>query len=293
MKVLILGCGYTGQRLAHWLTQRQVEVYATNRSGAAIQGLTIPIFAFDCATGRDIMPLPTAALENVTHVLSTIGPDGQGIDPVAASLMPMLQQSSLTWFGYLSTTGVYGDTQGAWVEEESPLNPQNVRSQHRVTIEATLLRSGLPTHIFRLPGIYGPGRSILDKLRTGTAQYIHKPGHVFSRIHVDDIVQTLGASMRSPNPGSIYNVADDLPSESGDLILAGAKLLNLSPPIAQPYAQAKLSPMAASFWSECRRVCNRKIKQALGVRLSYPTYQEGLRAIFEAESAQQATATQQ
>jgi nucleoside-diphosphate-sugar epimerase len=284
MKVLILGCGYTGQRLAQWLIQHQVEVVGTTRIGTPIQGLNLPIFPFACATGCDIMPLSAMALENVTHVLSTIAPDAQGIDPVAACLMPMLQQSALTWFGYLSTTGVYGDTQGAWVEEDRPVNPQNVRSQHRVTIEATFLSSGLPAHIFRLPGIYGPSRSILDKLRTGTAQHIYKPGHVFSRIHVDDIVQTVWESMRSPHPGSIYNVADDLPSESRDLILAGARLLNISPPAPQPFEQAKLSPMAASFWSEHRRISNRKIKQLLGVQLRYPTYQEGLRAIFDAES---------
>jgi nucleoside-diphosphate-sugar epimerase len=231
------------------------------------------------------MPLSPDALEGVTHVVSTIAPDSQGIDPVAASLMPLLRsRSCLKWFGYLSTTGVYGDTQGAWVNEESPLNPQNARSQHRATIEATLLRSGLPAHIFRLPGIYGPGRSILDKLRAGTAQHVYKPGHVFSRIHVDDIVQTLWKSMRAPHPGSVYNVADDEPSESGDLLKEAAALLNILPPVAQPYSQASLSPMAASFWSECRRIRNDKIKQMLGVQLAYPTYREGLRAILATEA---------
>jgi nucleoside-diphosphate-sugar epimerase len=288
MKVLILGCGYTGQRLAQLLNQQNVEVYATNRSGTPLRGgLNMPMFPFACATGAHNIPLPAAALENVTHVVSTIAPDEQGIDPVAASLMPMLQGAKLQWFGYLSTTGVYGDTQGAWVDEDSPLNPQNVRSQHRVTIEATFLHSGLPAHIFRLPGIYGPGRSILDKLRAGTAQHISKPGHVFSRIHVDDIVQTLGESMRSPQPGAIYNVADDEPSESGDLIRWGAKLLNLSPPVAQPFDQVNLSPMAASFWSECRRIRNTKMKQTLGIQLKYPTYREGLQSIFTAEIATQ------
>jgi nucleoside-diphosphate-sugar epimerase len=285
MKVLILGCGYTGQRLAQWLTQQGVEVHATNRSGTPLQGLNIPIFPFACATGSNGIPLPAVTLDNVTHVVSTIAPDEHGIDPVTASLMPMLQGAKLQWFGYLSTTGVYGDTQGAWVDEDSPLNPQNVRSQHRVTIEATFLNSGLPAHIFRLPGIYGPGRSILDKLRAGTAQHIAKPGHVFSRIHVDDIVGTLWQSMRSPQAGSIYNVADDEPSESGALIQWGAKLLNLSPPPAIPFHRANLSPMAASFWSECRRIRNTKLKRTLGVQLSYPTYREGLQAIFATETA--------
>ncbi len=286
MKVLILGCGYTGQRLAQWLTHQQIEVTATNRTGASIQDLSIPIFPFICATGFDAVPLSATALENVTHVLSTIAPDSQGIDPVAASLMPLLKSSAhLQWFGYLSTTGVYGDTQGAWVDEESAVNPQNVRSQHRVTIEATFLTSGLPAHIFRLPGIYGPGRSIFDKLRAGRAQHIYKPGHVFSRIHVDDIVQTLWKSMRSPHPGAIYNVADDEPSESGDLLKEAATLLNIVPPAAKLYSQVSLSPMAASFWSECRRIRNHKIKQVLGVQLAYPSYREGLQAILATEAA--------
>ena len=300
MKVLILGCGYTGQRLAQWLTHQHIEVAATNRTGASIQGLSIPIFPFVCATGFDAVPLSATALENVTHVVSTIAPDSQGIDPVAASLMPLLKSSThLQWFGYLSTTGVYGDTQGAWVDEESAVNPQNVRSQHRVTIEATFLNSGLPAHIFRLPGIYGPGRSIFDKLRAGTAQHVYKPDHVFSRIHVDDIVQTLWKSMqtscakRSPHTGAIYNVADDEPSESGDLLKEAATLLNiLPPPTAQLYSQVKLSPMAASFWSECRRIRNDKIKQVLGVQLAYPSYREGLRAILATEATAAASMPQ-
>ncbi len=281
MKVLVLGCGYTGNRLAQWLVRHNIEVLGTNRSGQAIAGLSIPIFPFSYSSNGDVTPLPEAALDGVTHVLNSIAPDAHGIDPVAASLMPALQRSQLAWFGYLSTTGVYGDTQGNWVDETSPTHPQNARSQHRVAIEATFLNSGLPAHIFRLPGIYGPGTSILDRLKAGTAHHVHKPGHVFSRIHVDDIVQTVWASMRSPNPGSIYNVADDEPTEPSNLILAGAKLLGIPVPPAQPYDQVTLSPMAASFWNECRRVGNRKIKQELGVRLIHPTYREGLQAIVK------------
>jgi nucleoside-diphosphate-sugar epimerase len=281
MHVLILGCGYTGQRFTRWLLQQGVSVQVTNRSGTPIEGLQSIVFPFQY--GESTYPLPHEALESVTHVLTTIAPDAQGIDPVIASLMPKLQMAKLQWFGYLSTTGVYGDTQGAWVDETSPLQPTNVRSQHRVNIEATFLKSGLPTHIFRLPGIYGPGRSIFDRLRTETAHHIHKPGHVFSRIHVDDIVQTLWCSMRSPNSGAIYNVADDEPSEPSTLILAGAKLMGIVSPSAQPYESTQLSPMAASFWSECRRVSNTKIKRELGVRLHYPTYREGLQAIWNQE----------
>lgn len=282
MKVLILGCGYTGKRLAQRLVRKAVEVYVTNRTGDAISGLSVPIFAFDYTAG-DAKLLPDSAFQDVTHVLSTIAPDAQGIDPVAASLMPTLQRLNLDWFGYLSTTGVYGDTQGAWVTEESPVNSQNLRSQHRINIEATFLKSGLPAHIFRLPGIYGPGRNIFERLRTGTANHIHKPGHVFSRIHVDDIAQALELSMRSPQPSSIHNIADDEPSEPSTLIIEGAKLLGITPPPAQTLDLAALSPMAASFWQECRRVSNQKMKQELGVRLIYPTYREGLAACLTEE----------
>jgi nucleoside-diphosphate-sugar epimerase len=282
MKVLILGCGYTGKRLAQLLTRQSIEVNVTNRSGNAIAGLSVPVFAFAYTAGEAKL-LPDAAFRDVTHVLSTIAPDAQGIDPVAASLMPTLQRLNLDWFGYLSTTGVYGDTQGAWVTEESPVASQNLRSQHRVNIEATFLKSGLPAHIFRLPGIYGPGRNIFERLRAGTVNHIHKPGHVFSRVHVDDIAQALWLSMRSPQPGSIYNIADNEPSEPSTLILEGAKLLAVTAPPAQPLDEATLSPMAASFWQECRRVSNRKMKQNLGVQLSYPTYREGLAACLAEE----------
>ncbi|HEY9824252.1 MAG TPA: SDR family oxidoreductase [Stenomitos sp.] len=285
MKVLILGCGYTGQALARCLMQHKVEVQGTNRSGKAIPNLDIPIFTFAYSPEAEMLPLPEAALAGVTHVVSTIAPDTHGIDPIAASLMPLLNLANLQWFGYLSTTGVYGDTQGQWVHEESPLRPQNVRSQHRVAIEATFLHSTLPAHIFRLPGIYGPKRSILERLKSGTAQHIVKPGHVFSRIHVEDIAQTLWHSMRSPNPGTIYNVADDEPSESSTLVVEGARLLGITPPPAIPYTEAVLSPMAASFWDECRRVTNHKIKEELGVKLLYPTYKEGLAAILASESS--------
>jgi nucleoside-diphosphate-sugar epimerase len=282
MKVLILGCGYTGKRLAQWVMRQSIAVHVTNRSGNAIADLSAPVFAFAYAAG-DAKLLPDLAFQNVTHVLSTIAPDAQGIDPVAASLMPTLQRLNLEWFGYLSTTGVYGDTQGAWVTEESPVASQNLRSQHRVNIEATFLQSGLPTHIFRLPGIYGPGRNIFERLRAGTANHIHKPGHVFSRIHVDDIVQALWLSMRSPKPSSIYNVADNEPSEPSTLIIEGARLLGIVPPPAQSLDLATLSPMAASFWQECRRVSNQKIKQALDIQLRYPTYREGLAACLTEE----------
>lgn len=284
MKVLILGCGYTGSRLARFLQSQAIPVQGTTRSGMCPPEVTMPCFAFSSDVAAQISLNPIA-LEGATHVLTTIPPNEQGNDPVVQSLLPQLEQlarqGTLQWFGYLSTTGVYGDTGGAWVDETSPLQPQNQRSQHRVKTETALLKSGLPTHIFRLPGIYGPGRSAFERIRSGMAQRIDRPGHVFSRIHVDDIVQTLWRSMLQPASGEIYNISDDLPSEPADLITHACELLGVQPPEWIPYNQVKLSPMAASFWSECRRVENYKIKNQLGVELLYPTYREGLQAILK------------
>lgn len=284
MKVLILGCGYTGSRLANFLINQGIPVAVTTRQGQPPEHVNAPCYGFCCETNGESTLPPPEALEDVTHVLSSIPPDHQGKDPVVACLMPALEQAELQWFGYLSTTGVYGDTQGAWVDETAAVNPQNQRSQHRVEAESACLNSKLPSHIFRLPGIYGPGRSIFDRLRAGTARRIDRPGHVFSRIHVEDIVRTLWTSMQQPNPNSIYNVADDEPTEPSNLIVEAAHLLSISPPESVPFEQANMSPMGASFWSECRRVANQKIKTELGVTLKYPTYREGLKAILQGQA---------
>jgi nucleoside-diphosphate-sugar epimerase len=283
MKVLILGCGYTGGRLARWLTAQNVAVNITTRQGLSIAGINAPSFAFSCETTAEPVPLSPAAWEGVTHALSTIPPDNQGIDPIVASLIHELEASELQWFGYLSTTGVYGDTQGAWVDENTAVNPQTRRSQYRVTAESSFLNSKLPSHIFRLPGIYGPNRSILDRLRAGKVQRINKPGHVFSRVHVDDIVQALWISMQNPQANAIYNVSDDEPAEPSALVVEAANLLGMAPPELITFDPEKMSPMAASFWSECRRVSNQKLKKELGVQLLYPTYRQGLRAILQEE----------
>lgn len=283
MKLLILGCGYTGQRLAQHLIQKNIPIYITNRQGEPIPGLKAPTFAFAHDPQTSTLP-PTDTYAGVTHILSTIPPNAEGADPVAQDLLPTLETLPLQWFGYLSTTGVYGDVKGAWVDETSSLQTQVARSQHRVQAENLLLRSSLPTHIFRLPSIYGPGRSIFERLRAGTAQNILKPGHVFSRIHVDDIVQTLWQSMQQPHPGSIYNIADDLPSEPSTLIVEAAYLLGIDPPPPIPYDSVHMSAMAQSFWQECRRVSNLKIKTELGIKLLYPSYREGLQAIMAAEN---------
>ncbi len=284
MKVLILGCGYTGSRLAHFLLAQGVAVVITTRRGVVPDGMRAACYAFDYDSPEKLTLLPPEAWAGVTHVLDSIPPNSQGVDPVAACFIPVLESAKLRWFGYLSTTGVYGDSQGAWVNELTPVNPQSERSHHRVNAETAFLQSKLPTHIFRLPGIYGPGRSMLERLRTGKVRRIDKPGHVFCRIHVDDIVRTLWNSMQQPQPGSIYNVSDDEPTEPSNLIVEAAHLLGIAPPPAIPFDPTSMSAMSASFWEESRRVSNQKIKTELG-SLLYPTYREGLRAILQEEAA--------
>lgn len=286
MKVLIFGGGYTGQRLAKLLATHSVPVIGTTRSGQ--WPLDLPCMAFE-ASDRGHTFADPSLLADVTHVLSTIAPLQDGHDPVLASLLPDLQQAPLQWCGYLSTTGVYGDTQGAWVDEESPLNASNRRSQQRIAIEAQWQASGLPAHIFRLPGIYGPGRSSLDRLRKGDNQRLIKPGHVFCRIHVDDIAAAIWASMQQPRAGRIYNVSDDYPCEPALLLEEAARLLGRELPPPLPFDAVELSPMAASFWSECRRVRNDRLKQELDVQLRYPSYREGLAGIWAEEAAVRAS----
>ncbi|URR34726.1 SDR family oxidoreductase [Thermosynechococcus sp. HN-54] len=282
MRVLILGCGYTGTWLARSLQAQGIDVVITNRRGKPPPELShVPCFRFAWEPQGEQVPLDSAALEGVTHILNSIPPDRQGEDAVALALLPQLEKLNLQWFGYLSTTGVYGDRQGGWVDETTSVNPQNLRSQHRVSIEQTFLNANLPTHIFRLPGIYGPGegRNPITRILKGNVQLIDKPGHYFCRIHVEDIVQTLERSLTQPTPQEIYNLSDDQPSESLPVLLEAYRLLGRPAPPAVPLEAANLSPMAQSFWRESRRVRNDKIKQVLGVKLRYPSYREGLAAI--------------
>jgi nucleoside-diphosphate-sugar epimerase len=186
------------------------------------------------------------------------------------------------WVGYLSTTGVYGDRQGRWVDERSALAPVHERGRWRVAAEKAWLATGLPVEIFRLAGIYGPGRSAFDRLREGRAQRVVKPGQVFSRIHVEDIARVLRAAMARPAAGAAYNVADDEPAPPEDVIAFAAELLGMPVPPAVPFEAAALSPMALSFWSESKRVSNRRIREELGVSLAWPDYRAGLRGILAA-----------
>lgn len=223
-------------------------------------------------------------LEKATHLLTSVAPNDAG-DPVLAEIADRLHGSShLEWVGYLSTTGVYGDHDGGWVDEDAPLSPSTKRGQARVTAEAAWAELGLPLHIFRLAGIYGPGRGPFAKVRRGTARRIIKEGQVFSRIHVEDIATTVLASIKRPNPGAAYNVCDDDPAPPQDVIAHAAELLNLPLPPALPFEDADMTPMARSFYAESKRVKNDRIKSELGVQLKYPDYRTGLAALLKAET---------
>ena len=205
------------------------------------------------------------------------------LGPLRAALMAA---PNLRWIGYLSTIGVYGDQGGGWIDETTPPAPTNARTRQRVEIEEAWLQlgrdSGKPVQIFRLSGIYGPGRNAITKLRSGTANRLIKPGQVFNRIHVDDIAGVLMASLAKPRQGAIYNVTDDEPGPPQDVITFAAELTGLEPPPEIPFEQAKLSPMAASFYGESKRVSNALVKRELGYAFRYPTYREALRALAAA-----------
>ncbi|MFZ1428360.1 MAG: SDR family oxidoreductase [Geminicoccaceae bacterium] len=276
--ILCFGLGYSARVLAQRLSARGWEVRGTTRGSdkaAAFAAAGWPAFVFDRAHG-----LPAEALRGVTHVLTSIAPDEAG-DPVLDRHGAELQAlPSLAWVGYLGTTAVYGDRQGDWVDEATPIEPTLARADRRARAEAAWLASGLPVHIFRLAGIYGPGRNALVNLKEGTARRIVKPGQTFSRIHVEDIATVLEASIGRPRPGAIYNVCDDEPAPPQDVVSYAAELLKVAPPPEQPYATADLSPMARTFYKDNRRVRNDLIKDELGVRLAYPDYRAGLSSLL-------------
>ena len=279
-KVLIsFGHGYCARALAPHLVARGWTVWGTTRmpeKAAAFEaeGVT-PVLWPD----GDM----TEAFETVTHILISAGPD-EGGDPVLARFGAQIRELAprLDWAGYLSTTGVYGDHSGAWVDETTPLTPATRRGRLRVMAEDQWRAiEGLPLHIFRLAGIYGPGRGPFEKVRQGTARRIVKPGQVFSRIHVADIAQVLAASIDRPDPGAAYNVCDNDPAPPQDVIAYAADLLGVPIPPEEPFDDAVMSPMARSFYAESKKVSNRRMCEELGVKLLYPDYRTGLRALLD------------
>ena len=281
-KTLIsFGHGYVAQALGQALLADGWQVFGTTRDASRADALAntsvTPLLWSDEGAIR-------AAMGQASHLLASAAPGPQG-DPVLAAFGPAIAAAApqLRWAGYLSTTGVYGDHQGAWVDEDTPLTPSTARGQARVLAEAEWQAlTALPLHIFRLAGIYGPGRGPFAKLRAGTTQRIVKPGQVFSRIHRDDIVRVLRASMAHPNPGRMYNLCDDDPAPPQDVIGHAAQLLGLPMPPEIAFDQADLGPMARSFYAESKRVSNARIKQELGVSLAYPTYRQGLASLLAA-----------
>lgn len=281
-RLFVFGPGYSARVFADALRADGWRVAATCRSEekkAELEARGIEAFLFD--RGR---PLADAkvALAGTTHLLVSIPPDAKGDPVLDQHARDLADLRTLDWGGYLSTTGVYGDTGGEWVSEAAWLKPTGERQKRRVEAERGWLnlyrQYGVPMHLFRLAGIYGPGRSAIDSVRDGTARRVDKPGQVFCRIHVDDIARTLRASMARPTLGAVYNVADDLPSPSHEVVEYACRLLGVEPPPLIPFDQAEMSPMAASFYADCRRVKNDRIKRQLGVTLAYPDYRTGLEA---------------
>ena len=269
--LLSLGHGYSAQALAARLLPQGWRIIGTTRSAENAAHLRRTGIEAVVWPGTALAPL----LDQATHLLSSIAP-GNGPDPVIAAEAPALRAATLQWAGYLSTTAVYGDHDGAWVDEETPLTPGTQRGQQRVRAEADWQALGLPLHIFRLAGIYGPGRGPFAKVRAGTARRILKPGQVFSRIHVEDIAQALAASMQAPNPGLVCNLCDDDPAPPEAVIAHAATLLGLPQPPAEDYTTADMTPLARSFYAENKRVRNSRMKDRLGVTLQFPTYRDGL-----------------
>ncbi|MBK1635309.1 SDR family oxidoreductase [Rhodovulum adriaticum] len=276
--LLSIGHGYSARALVRLLGS-DWRVIGTTRSAENAAPLQAEGVEPMIWPGGDLSP----ALEQATHVLSSVPPGPEG-DPVVAALGPALRAApNLRWVGYLSTTGVYGDHAGGWVSEDTPCTPGTARGHARVAAERAWADLGLPLHIFRLAGIYGPGRAPFDRIRDGSAQRVIKPGQVFSRIHVDDIAQVLAASIAAPNPGAVYNLGDDYPAPPQDVTAFAAELLGLPLPPEVDFDTADLGPMARSFYSESKRVANDRIKRELGVRLRHPDYRAGLAATLAAE----------
>ena len=231
---------------------------------------------------------PARSLAGATHILLSIPPDAEGDPALDCHGAEFAAIEGLEWIGYLSTTGVYGDTGGAWVDESAAPSPTGARGKRRLEAERGWLAlaedHGLAVQVFRLAGIYGPGRNALATVRRGEAKRIAKPGQVFSRIHVADIAQVLAASIAKPRAGAIYNVCDDEPAPAADVVTHACALLGVAPPPLTPLEDADLSPMARSFYADSRRVSNDRIKTELGVTLRYPNYRAGLAALLAEET---------
>ena len=275
-RLLSIGHGYSASALAPSLLARGWQVLGTTRrpqacAQIAASGVTPLLWG----------PQVAAEIAQASHILISVAPEA-GADPTLAAFGAVFAAVQPQWVGYLSTTAVYGDHAGAWVDEQTPLTPSTARGEARVAAEAAWQATGLPLDIFRLAGIYGPGRGPFEKVRDGSARRILKPGQVFSRIHVDDIAGAVLVSILRSEPGQAYNLCDDDPAPPEDVLSYAAQLLGLPEPPGIPYDQAEMTPMARSFYAENKRVRNDKMKQELGYQLKYPDYRAGLRGLLSA-----------
>ena len=280
MRLFCFGYGYSAESLVRRLSPRDVVAAGTRTNLPPTPEPAAELVAYKGdAASEDVRRL----LAGTTHLLVSIPPDLEGDVVLRQYRQDIATLPDLAWVGYLSTVGVYGDQGGAWVDEETPTRPTSERSLRRLQAEQAWLgfrgEIGKRVEVFRLSGIYGPGRSVIDNLKAGTARRIIKPGQVFNRIHVDDIARILVAAIDKDAGHSIYNVSDDEPAPPEDVVAYAAELLGLPIPPAVAFEAADLTSMAASFWAESKRVRNARIREALGVELLYPTYREGLRAL--------------
>jgi len=277
-KFLVLGCGYSGSFFAKTIRKIGCTALTSSRS----ENRDPNSFIFNSEKGT----IPNENIfEGVTHILSCIPPDKDGNDPVLETLQSKLQTLSLEWIGYLSTTGVYGDTEGDWVSEIDKPNPFQKRSQNRLKCEKAWIKSGLPVQIFRLPGIYGPGRSTFESIKNKQIRVISKKNQVFSRIHVADITNAIIYLLQNKDSLKFYqiiNIADDEPCSQIEVIKYCYDLLGLKmpKPILFEDAQKELSPIAQSFWMENRRVSNKLLCEKLGYKLLYNNYKIGLKNCY-------------
>ena len=280
------GLGYSAERLVRDLVDSDdgwlvAGTFRDEEKAVGLKKIGVETLFFD---GEQPISCAEKWLKRATHLVISVPPGPQG-DPVLRHHRDDIAKlSDLEWVGYLSTTGVYGDRQGAWVDETAELTPSGPRGERRVAAEdgwrELWCTHQVPVHLFRLAGIYGPGRNALETVRSGRARRIDKPGQVFSRIHVDDIAQILKASIEQPNPGTSYNVCDDEAAAPKTVIEFACKLLHVEPPPLLPFNEADLSEMARSFYADNKRVSNERIKKELMVKLKWPTYREGLQSLL-------------
>jgi len=289
-RLLVFGLGFSGRVAARRFREAGWEVIGTVRTEDTRDAARADGFETILFDGKKPIADAPDFLKTVTHVLTTVPPGDDGRDPVfGLHGRELIRAGALEWMGHLSSTAVYGDTSGEWVSETSWLKPTSERGRRRVAVEKAWLDlcrvEFLPVHVFRLPGIYGPGRDAIDALRAGRARRIVKPGHVLSRVHVEDIATTLLASIAKPNPGGIYNVADDLPASSAEVTAFAASLIGVEPPPEENWETAEMSPMLRELYADSRKIKNDRIKNRLGVVLRYPDYRAGLSARMGAEAA--------